>query len=354
MCKGMLFAAALLAGLLTSQPARSAEASYWICVTNEKSGDVTIIDGATGKAIDTIAVGKRPRGIHASPDGKTLYVAVSGSPITGPPQLDAKGNPIQKDDDDDDKNADRSADGIAVVDLTARKFVKKLPAGVDPEQFAVSADGKHLYISNEDVATLSVSNVETGKVEHIVAVKKEPEGVAFTPDFRFVYVTCETGGDVCVVDVATNKVVNEFKVGPRPRNVAFLPDGSKGFVPAESSGQLFVFNGVDQRVLKTLQLPPGSRPMGLLMSADGQKLYITTGRGGTVLVLDTATLEVKNSIKVGQRPWGIALSPDGTKLYVANGPSNDVSIVDVATEKEIGRVKAGEGPWGVTVVRAAQ
>jgi DNA-binding beta-propeller fold protein YncE len=44
--------------------------------------------------IATIPVGKRPRGIHVSPDGKTVYVAVSGTPIEAPPQLDAHGNPI--------------------------------------------------------------------------------------------------------------------------------------------------------------------------------------------------------------------------------------------------------------------
>src|SRR5205814_5318618 len=105
--------------LATSLTAAAAEpgatASYWVCVTNEKSGDMTVIDGASGKVLQTVPVGKRPRGIHPSPDGSTIYVALSGSPITGPPQLDAKGNPIQKDDDDDDKNADRSADGIGVV-----------------------------------------------------------------------------------------------------------------------------------------------------------------------------------------------------------------------------------------------
>src|SRR5205807_2340790 len=132
-------------------------------------------------------------GIHPSPDGTLLYVAVSGSPITGPPQLDKQGRPIFKQ--EDDENADRSADGIAVVDLRQRKLLRKLPAGADPEEFAVSRDGTRLYIANEDVGTASVLNVTSGKVEHIVRVKKEPEGVALTPDGKFVYVTCETGGE---------------------------------------------------------------------------------------------------------------------------------------------------------------
>lgn len=77
-----------------------------------------------------------------------------------------------------------------------------------------------------------------GKVEHVVAVKKEPEGVAFAPDGKFVYVTCETHGEVFVIDAATNKSVAEIAVGGRPRTVAFLPDGSRAFVPSESAGTI--------------------------------------------------------------------------------------------------------------------
>src|ERR1044071_589286 len=131
--------------------------AYHVYVTNEKGGDVTVIDGETREVSATIPVGKRPRGIRVSPDGKTLFVAVSGTPISAPPQLDAKGNPIFKkgkdDDDDDDKKADKSADGIAVIDIAQKKLLKKIQVGSDPEQLALSADGTKLYVSNEDVGT---------------------------------------------------------------------------------------------------------------------------------------------------------------------------------------------------------
>src|SRR6516162_9233671 len=70
--------------------------NYQIFVSNEKSGDLTVISGKDFKIVATIPVGKRPRGIHASPDGRTVYVALSGTPIETPPRLDANGNPILK------------------------------------------------------------------------------------------------------------------------------------------------------------------------------------------------------------------------------------------------------------------
>jgi len=80
---------------------RAAE-RYEVFVSNEKEGTLTVIDGSSQQAVATIPVGKRPRGVHPSPDGKLLYVALSGSPITGPPPLDAQGNPIQRKGKDDD------------------------------------------------------------------------------------------------------------------------------------------------------------------------------------------------------------------------------------------------------------
>src|SRR5271167_122801 len=92
--------------------------NYHVFVSNEKSGDLTVINGADFKVVATVPVGKRPRGIHASPDGRIVYVALSGTPIEPPPQLDANGNPILKKysvNQEDEVKADKSADGIGLV-----------------------------------------------------------------------------------------------------------------------------------------------------------------------------------------------------------------------------------------------
>jgi YVTN family beta-propeller protein len=334
--------------------AAHASQDYQIYVSNEKSGDVTVINGRDNKVLGTIPVGKRPRGIHAGAGGKTVYVALSGTPIAAPPQLDAKGNPIfqrgKDDDDDDGVKADKSADAIGVIDVAQRKLTGKIAGGSDPEEFALSLDGKKLYVSNEDVKAASVIDIASGKVEHIIAVGQEPEGVATAPDGKRFYVTCEAGGEIYAVETAGYSTIGHFKVNVRPRSMAFLPDAAIGFIPSESTGELNVIDTSNLKVLKVIALPAGSRPMSVKVSSDGRRIYVSTGRAGTVAVLDSHSYEVLNSIKVGVRPWGIALSPDGKLLYAANGPSNDVSVVDLETNKEIARVKAGMSPWAVAIV----
>jgi YVTN family beta-propeller protein len=85
------------------------------------------------------------------------------------------------------------------------------------------------------------------------------------------------------------------------------------------------------------------------VSPDGQRVFVSTGRGGTVIAIDAVKNVVAGSVKVGDRPWGIALSPDGKMLYTANGPSNDVSVVDVETLTVVGKITAGQRPWGIAI-----
>ena len=75
-----------------------------IYVSDEIGGNIVVVDPADAKVVATIAVGKRPRGIKLSRDGKLLYVAVTGSPLGGPNVDESKLPP-----------ADRDADGIGVV-----------------------------------------------------------------------------------------------------------------------------------------------------------------------------------------------------------------------------------------------
>src|SRR5471030_2197787 len=162
-CSSALLVSVLIAGSVAPLHA----ATYEVYVTNERSGDVTVINGSDFSVAATIPVGKRPRGIHASPDGKTVYVALSGTPIEAPPTLDTNGNPIfvkgHDDDDDDAAKSDKAADGMGIIDAAQKKFLRKIPVGSDPEQFAISKDGKRIYISNEDVGAATVLDADTGK-----------------------------------------------------------------------------------------------------------------------------------------------------------------------------------------------
>jgi YVTN family beta-propeller protein len=326
----------------TAKPAAAPaiQGLYGVYVTNEVSGDLSVIDPATNKAVATLPLGKRPRGIRVAPDRTQLYIALSGSPISPPGTDESKLPP-----------PDRAADGIGIVDVKNLTLGTILRGPQDPEQTSVSSDGTRLYIANEDKATASVLEIVSGKTIAEFEVGGEPEGVTTSPDGRFVYVTSEEHNQISVIDTAANRVIKQFQVGPRPRDSAFLPDSSRAYVTSENGASISVIDTKSHTVIETIKLTGENvRPMGSVVSPDGQRLFISTGRGGTVVAIDTKTNKPVGSVEVGTRPWGLALSPDGTRLYTANGPSNDVSVVDTGTLTVLAKVPVGQSPWGVATV----
>jgi PQQ-dependent catabolism-associated beta-propeller protein len=320
-----------------AKPAEGGELAY---VTNEDSQNLTVIDTRTNSVVATIPVGTRPRGVKVSPDGRTVYVALSGSPKCPPSMPDEECEKLK---------SDKSKDGIAEVDVAARRVRRVLPGGSDPEQFDITGDGKRLYIANEDAGTASVVDVEKGTIDTTVTVGAEPEGVRISPDGRIVYVTAESDTSIRVLDASSGAVKARIKVGRRPRDVAFSPDGKHAYATAEVGGTVSVIDVPSNRVIATITLPKDAKPMGVRVSPDGRRVYVATGRGGTVEVIDPATNKVIGSVKVGQRPWGIALTRDGKRLYTANGPSNDVTVVDTEKLTTIATVPVGKIPWGVAI-----
>src|SRR5258708_21666361 len=61
-------------------PAPPPEPRVKVYVTNEASGDLTVINADTQEAIGTFPLGKRPRGIRASPDRKSRFLPPNPAP----------------------------------------------------------------------------------------------------------------------------------------------------------------------------------------------------------------------------------------------------------------------------------
>jgi YVTN family beta-propeller protein len=329
--------AATIVGLLVLPLGAYAERAY---VSNEDGDTVTVIDTAKGEVTATIDVGKRPRGLKVSKDGSLLYVAVSGLPKCPPSVPDEECAKLKR---------DLQADGIAVIDATSLKLRELLKAGSDPERFDLSADGHLLFVTNEDAAQTSVLDARTGAIKTQISVGQEPEGVAVSPDGKWVLVTNESANAVSVIDAHSLKLLHAVPVGKRPRDVAFTPDSRTAYVTGEFDASLYrmaVPGG--KPVERWVEFRKEARPMAVLMDAPRERLYVSTGRGGTVAVVSLAGKLVAE-VPVGARPWGIAVSKDNRLLYTANGPSNDVSVVDLETLKVVKRIPVGKSPWAVAL-----
>ncbi len=300
-----------------------------LVITNEGSADVQVLSEA-GALLATIPFAERPRGIQLADGGRRVLVALS----------------------DELPTEAGDGDAIAEIDLREGRVTRRHAAGSDPEQFAVSADGRLLVAANEDAGTATLVDRVRGTPLATLIVGIEPEGVALSPDGRWAYLTAETSNTVSVIDTRRREVIASFLVDERPRAAAFSPDGRMAYVSNEISGTLSVIDVARHAVVASLALDGGrARPVGIVVSPDSRTVYVANGRANTVSVVDADTRRETAVIAVGRRPWGLAMSRDGRWLYTANGGSDDVSVIAARARRVTRTIRVGARPWGVVVTR---
>jgi YVTN family beta-propeller protein len=67
----------------------------------------------------------------------------------------------------------------------------------------------------------------------------------------------------------------------------------------------------------------------VVISADGQTVYVANTTSGTVSFLSASPFQVTRSVRVGMEPVSLALRPNGLELWVSNHVSDSVSVIDI-------------------------
>jgi YVTN family beta-propeller protein len=312
-----------------------------LLVANKSDHTVDLLDDA-GVSRARLQTGHAPHEIAVSPDGATAVVANYG-------------------------DRQKAGSTLTVVDVAKANVVRTIelaphtrPHGVawiDGERLAVTTEGsKHLLIV--DVGAGKVTGaIETGQeVSHMVALaagrafvanigsgsvtaidlasaKKladvktgaGAEGIAVRPGTSEVWVTNRAADTLSVVDAETLEVTATIEAAGFPIRVAFTPDGKRALVSAARTGEVILFDAAGRRELRRAKLdlttaPDAAQrlfgdqfgkspvPVGLLVSPDGRSAFVAATQADAVVVIDTATLAVRNLLRAGREPDGMALS----------------------------------------------
>jgi len=143
-------------------------------------------------------------------------------------------------------------------------------------------------------------------------------------------------GFVSVIDTSTNSVVAYINTGGSPSAAVFDPSGTRVYVADNGiwSPRVWVIDTCTNTVVATVPIGTGRvyAAIGLAISPDGRRLYVTEYITNAVYVVDTTTYTQVNAIAVGDMPHGVAVNPAGTRLYVANWGGGSLSVVDTSTE----------------------
>jgi len=141
-----------------------------------------------------IAVGKGPEGIDLSPDGKQVWSAHSRD------------------------------GGVSIIDVATKKVLQTLNVGTKrSNRIKLTRDGKFALISDLEAGDLVVLDAAARKEVKRIALGRQPEGILIPPDGSRAFVAVNGDNNVAVIDLKTWTVTSRISAGTGPDGLAWVP-----------------------------------------------------------------------------------------------------------------------------------
>jgi DNA-binding beta-propeller fold protein YncE len=282
--------------------------------------------------IRTIEAGVGAHELAMSPDGRRAVGSAYGGPGAGHQPADKRVVVLDLEKDAVLRTVDlgdlkrpndvafiRGTDEVAVtVEQPPRLLRLNVETGafkaIDVElkaghMLALDPEGKTAYVSHVAPGSLSIVDLQAGKVRGRVALRLGAEGMACSPDGARVWIACNRSGAIAVVDAAKVEVVKWIDCTGFPFRVRFSPDGALVAISCPQSHDIAFFDAKEMKELGRVELADAS------------------GAGESLL-----------------EPTSIAFAPRGDALAaVCDGDSPKLALIDVAT-RTLKKVVAAAGP----------
>ena len=327
-CKTAAFV--LLAAAAMEAASSDGRARMLLYVDNSLGDDITVVDLATLKTVDTIKVGDRPHALCSPADGRRLFTTVE------------------------------SEKSLKTIDTLTGRIVDSIPVSGTPNECAATPDGHYVGVPIRDGNRVDIVDTMLKKVVKGLPVK-EPHNCFNAGSNSDMYVSSMGSDEIDIINLEKMDFSARIPAGGIPRPYAVSNDEKTIYVALTNLHGFAIADISSHKVIARVELPPAppldcplevnTPTHGLALSPDGRQLWVTSLADGGVYVYNVATKKTSPMIRVGKCPNWIAFSPDGKYCVVSNSDTNDCSIIDAHTQREVGRVKVGKGPKRVLVVK---
>jgi YVTN family beta-propeller protein len=262
--------------------------------------------------------------------------------------------------------------GIVVVDTRSEEAVQRIPLKSAWLGLAWQPDGKRLYVSGGNAngrtptrAPIYVFDYQNGRLSERPAATLEEtvdtselywSGLTHHRTKPLLFAANRGTGagpsNVVVFDTAAGTLKERIPVEVNPYALVLSDNGQTLYVSNWGSDSVSVIDVNSLRV--TGRIAVGDNPNDMVLSKDG-RLFVSCSNDNTVVVIDTKTRQMIERIGVqlfpnapeGSTPNALALDRENNMLFVANADNNDVAVVRVgekAKSEVLGFLPAGWYP----------
>jgi YVTN family beta-propeller protein len=212
-----------------------------------------------------------------------------------------------------------------------------------PLNVVVSPDQRYLLVTNngQSVQSLQLIDAATSKLLDSQELLKSWYGLKVAADNKTVFVSGGNDNCILVFEITAGKLVEKDKILLTEENKAVISpagieyDDAKGilYVVTKDNNSLYVIDAKSKKILSVRALP--AEAFTCLLDKKKELLYISVWGARQILPFEIKTNTFAKPIAVGDHPNELLLTKNGQTLFVANGNDNSVSVVDTRTGKEI-------------------
>jgi len=263
--------------------------SRWYYQGNPEGDSISVIDMQSLTKIKTIAGFAEPLNVTFLPDGSKAYVGNYGSHWVG--VVDVRRHELLK--------KIQVADVPGVAKLDPSKYLSEIH-GINIA--ALSNDGQTLYAADGDLGVVAVIDPREDKVLKTIRVGKDPWRIYLSHDGKY-GITPNNGDEtISIIDLQAGKVAATLEAGPDMTGVNFA--AGKAFVISSTSGFVYVYDMKSLRPAGRLKIGTNVQLETATTDTADEKLYLADSTENAVVIIDAKTNAFEKIRNVGLYPWG--------------------------------------------------
>jgi YVTN family beta-propeller protein len=303
-------------------------------VTNSAGDDITVIDVGTNKPIGRIEVGPNPHGIAVPASQDVIYVTIEGHGPNRPGEL-------------------------LWIDPFSDRVTKRMPVGPEPNELAVTPDGKFAYVPTSN-GYYEVIDLAKAKIIDRIFTGGRPHNTGCSADGKHMYLApMGSPKKVTIVDVATHKPIGTIAFSNVVRPITLRRD--EKYLYAEVDGLVGIEVG-DVQARRMIHRVPAelskanraiaSRSHGLDIRPDQKEQWECDLEHQEVHVYDITSDLPRQiaTVAIGSPVYWLTFRPDGKICYVSARGGGEVAAVDTQTKQIVARIPVGKDPKRLIVV----
>jgi YVTN family beta-propeller protein len=322
---------AVLVALLVLVPGGAPHAAT-LAVANKAEATVSLIDLEQGEVVATLPTGEGPHEIGISPDGRFALVTNYGTrerasaTVVSTIDLGDYRRPhgVEWLDGEQAAITAEANKALILVDVASRKVT--LSIGTDQEvshMVALDPARGRAYTANIGSGSITVLDLGKGARESNIATGDGAEGIAVSASGKHIWVTNRAADTITILDAGTLQKAGEISSEGFPIRATATPKGQV-LVTRARAGDLAIYDAhtfeelrivafdlesmdVEERLFGD-RFGNSSVPIGVIVDSEGDRAWVAHANADVITEIDLRSGSIVRTLRAGKEPDGMGFS----------------------------------------------